>query len=124
MNIDTKNLKDLSEKGIELIATSAIWYKEIKPITNKKFNNPINIHEGLVVSGHRHSDIIKNVYNMLGKRSVMNGPDSVGDYIQGFVTNQNKFVNRKEAFEIAKKANQIIEGKTYSKIELYSEDLW
>ena len=44
---------------------------------------------------------------MLGKRTVENGEDSVGKYTQGFLTNKNRFVDRKEGAEIALKQNQI-----------------
>jgi hypothetical protein len=88
---------------MEKISASAIWYMDLKP-EKGGFKNPTNIDSGLVVLGHRHSDIILNVYNLLGKRSTLIGPDSIGESMQGFVTNKNRFVDRIEALEIANKA--------------------
>ena len=42
---------------------------------------------------------------------------------QGFITNKGRFVDRKEALEIAKANNQI-RHKTGGSDELYSEDLY
>lgn len=47
--------------------------------------------------------------------------------LQGFLTSTGRFVNREEAFLIAKEANQIIaraDGNIYDGPELYSEDVW
>ena len=50
-------------------------------------------------------------------------PDQIAGGIQGFVTNEHKFVNRRQACTIARKAGQIMK-KTGPAFELYSEDLW
>lgn len=42
---------------------------------------------------------------------------------QGFITDDLKFVNRKEALKIAKKENPSL-NKLINTNELYSEDLW
>lgn len=42
----------------------------------------------------------------------------------GFLTNKGQFVNRKEAFIIAKEQNQIIRPSVYDTKELYSENLY
>jgi len=42
---------------------------------------------------------------------------------QGFITNDLKFVDRKEALKIARKYNQIIK-KSVDNDELYSEDIF
>lgn len=44
-------------------------------------------------------------------------------YVQGFVTNTGRFVDRKEACGIAKAAGQI-RVKTGGPDDLYSEDVW
>lgn len=62
----------------------------------------------------RHHTIINGLDRRLGSCS----PDN-----QGFITDEGKFVSRKEAFKIAQEANQIIE-KQGKETELYSEDLW
>ena len=107
----------MSEIG-ERIYSAAIWYKELP--TAKR--NPENISFGIVVEGHRHTDIIRTVYNLIGKRTVENGESSVGETIQGFVTNKNRFVDRVEAMKIAKESNQLITNTTFN--ELYSEDIY
>ena len=43
---------------------------------------------------------------------------------QGFITNFNRYVNRKEALEIAKENNQIKFPLNYDSDELYSEMLY
>ena len=54
---------------LERIYAAAIWYKDL-PLAKR---NPFNINKGIVVEGHRHGDIIKTVYNLLGKRTVQFG---------------------------------------------------
>jgi hypothetical protein len=103
---------------IERIYCAAIWYKDLP---TAKFN-PININRGIVVEGHRHADIIRTVLNLLNKRTVQFGEDSVGETIQGFVTNTHRFVDRIEAKIIATNSNQIIEETNFN--ELYSEDIY
>ena len=105
----------------EKIYCSAIWYKDLK-LSN--IRNPDNVDRGVVVIGHRHGDIIKNVYNLLGLRSVEKGKDSVGKYEQGFLTTKNRFVDRKEGAQIAFLQNQIKDLSTFNKDCLYSEDLY
>lgn len=108
----------------EKIYCAAIWYHEIYPEHSLGLRNPDNVGEGVVILGHRHGDIIKNVGNLLGKRTVENGEDSVGKYTQGFLTNKNRFVDRKEGAEIALKQNQIKDLGRFNPNHLYSEDLY
>lgn len=103
---------------MEKIYCAAIWYKDLP--TAKYLPN--NIEKGLVVEGHRHGDIIRTVVNLLGKRTVEKGENSVGETVQGFVTNENRFVDRSEAMKIARSANQIISDTNFP--ELYSEDIY
>lgn len=103
---------------MERIYCAAIWYKDLP--TAKYM--PTNIDKGIVVEGHRHADIIRTVVNLLGKRTCQFGEDCAGESEQGFVTNKNRFVNRSEAMDIARNANQIISDTTFR--ELYSEDLY
>ena len=103
---------------MERIYCAAIWYKDMP---TPKYG-PVNIDIGLVVEGHRHADIIRTMVNLLGKRTCQFGEDCAGESVQGFVTNKNRFVDRVEAMEIARSANQIISDTTFK--ELYSEDLY
>jgi len=68
--------------------------------------------DGVVYTGHRHCDVIRKMileYKLT---------DTYG--IQGFVTNEDKFVDRVEAAKIAFKCGQI----SNKKVQLYSEDLY
>ena len=105
----------------EYITSAAIWYKEL-PLTNFL---PTNVEKGIVISGHRHSHCIDVVKTLSGLRTVKLGPDSVGETIQGFMTNKNRFVDRNEAMLIAIKSFQVKEEDLYNpRIGLFSEDLY
>lgn len=104
----------------EYILCAAIWYKDIplKKIINGVL--PKNCDRGLVITGHRHGQCMWVMSSLTGLRSVESGEDSVGTYIQGFLTNTNRFVDRKEGAMIAMIAGQVKDQK----ITLYSEDLY
>ena len=96
----------------EKIICYAIHYRDW-PV--KDSHGPINIDEGIVLCGARHHNII-SIYKLLtGKRTN-------GDYIQGFITTNRRFVNRLEAAKIALENGQI--SKLNWPPELYSEDLY
>jgi hypothetical protein len=103
---------------MERIYCAAIWYKDMPTAKYK----PLNIDTGLVVEGHRHADIIRTMWNLLGKRTCQFGEDCSGESVQGFVTNENRFVDRVEGMKIARAANQVISDTNFP--ELYSEDLY
>lgn len=85
------------------------------------------MYKGIIVAGHRHSDC----YAVIGKLYVIftndfngvipNLPDREG---QGFLTSHNRYVNRVEAWEIAKANDQITFGKDSSDDFLISENLY
>jgi hypothetical protein len=103
-------------KRQEKIICAAIWYKE----QHTPVHGPINIKKGIVICGHRHPHCIGAFNALTGLRSVT--PDC-GEYEQGFLTSHNRFVDRKEGFDIAANAFQL--GVTYAnQTELYSEDLY
>ena len=67
----------------------------------------------------RHHDVIQ----------AMSEFESYGDIArseQGFMTDKDEFLNRKEAFIYAKKLGQVLPRKfhQYNGPDLYSEDLW
>lgn len=106
----------LDSNDEERILCSAIWYKEL-PTQNTL---PININHGIVLCGFRHGNIISTLKAVANLRTVRYGPDSVGESVQGFLTNKNRFVDRKEAGIIAFKS-----GQTKKLIKnLHSEDVW
>ncbi len=110
---------------MEYILCAAIWYLDLP---DQKMP-PKNVDKGIVVCGQRHGHCI-DIMSTLGKlRSVQFGPNSVGKTIQGFLTNTNRFVDRKEAMEIAFAAKQlkeeVINRLSFSKEHiLFSEDLY
>jgi hypothetical protein len=109
------------DKTREYILCAAIWYKDIPLKKEIPQVLPKNCDRGLVVLGHRHGQAMWTMSSLTGLRSVENGEDSVGSYVQGFLTNKNKFVDRKEAARIAILAEQISDTQ---KETLYSEDLY
>jgi hypothetical protein len=111
---------DKKETSAEYIICAAIWYKEIplKKIIDGVL--PKNCDRGLVVLGHRHGQCMWTMGSLTGLRSVANAEDGVGEYEQGFLTNTNRFVDRKEGGEIAFSAGQTSELKK----TLYSEDIY
>ncbi len=109
----------------EKILCAAVWYKDLPLI--KTFDSnvlPVNCDRGLVFCGHRHAQCIYSMCSITGKRSV---EPEVGEYVQGFLTSKNRFVDRTEARIIAVREHQLKlpeELGTYSTKELYSEDLY
>jgi len=87
----------------ERILCAAIWYKDLPTQTFL----PINIEKGLVVTGHRHPHCIDVVRTLTGLRTVQFGDNSVGETVQGFLTNTNRFVGRVEARNVALNARQL-----------------
>lgn len=79
-------------------------------------HQPINIESGLVLCGLRHSSIFPQIRGLVGERKKL----GIHEKQQGFLTNLNRFVDRKEAGGIAHLAEQ-----TKTLIEnLHSEDLY
>lgn len=109
---------------VEKIICSSIWYKELpleKEEGIRKFgNSPYNIDKGIVISGWRHSNCMHTMIAITGLRSVK---PECGEYVQGFLTNNNRFVDRIEGAEIALSSGQV-EKLTFNSKMLYSEDLY
>lgn len=103
----------------EMILCAAIWYKDL-PTQNYL---PINIKQGIVVCGYRHTHCIDIMKILSGLRTVKNSSDGVGETIQGFLTNTNKFVDRTDAYNIASKMNQL-NDRHHTIGTLYSEDIY
>lgn len=97
---------------IEKILCAAIWFDD-----GKKYNlQPYNITTGLILCGWRHGCIFPQIGGLVKERQEL----GIYEKEQGFLTNLNRFVDRKEGGEIAFKANQT---KTL-KETLFSEDLY
>lgn len=99
----------------EYILCSAILFNDGK----KHEHQPKNIDNGMVVTGQRHHNCFATVYNI--KTMDIDEFDRLeSKSIQGFLTSNNRFVNRKEGGEIAYEAGQTMELKE----TLFSEDLY
>ena len=107
----------------EKIICAAVWYKELKLKLDVPLEVflPINIEKGIVFCGHRHGQCIYTKCAITGLKDCESG-----EQVQGFLTNLNRFVDRVEAWEIAKRENQILPeylgdgNRNY----LFSEDLY
>ena len=66
----------------------------------------------------RHQDVYDLIYEK--DVSLLQRPHY---HCEGFLTNENRFVNRYDAAQIARRAKQIINPNYIDSI-LYSEDLW
>lgn len=105
------NLKNYIEKD-EYIICSAIWFDD----KIEYVHQPFNIKSGFVICGHRHH----NCFNIMSILSNDIKKHIKYEKEQGFITNLNRFVDRKEGAEIAYKAGQTKTLLT----RLYSEDLY
>ena len=94
----------------ERIICSAIYFND----GIKRVHQPINIREGIVILGLRHCNCFAIAKEIFPNR------ECIGNEIQGFLTNSNRFVKRKQAGLIAYQAGQTKEKKG----ELCSEDLY
>jgi hypothetical protein len=101
------------------ILCAAIWYKELpllKPeVLEPRGFSPYNVDKGIVFCGWRHSNCIYQKVAVTGLRD-----SESGENVQGFLTSDNRFVNREEGAVIAFNAGQIKEQKK----RLFSEDLY
>ena len=80
----------------EYILCAAIWYKFDEEFSHQ----PKNVDSGLVIAGWRHHSVI-------GTAAGLDIITSKTPHVQGFLTNQNRFVDRNEASTIAFNAGQI-----------------
>jgi len=94
---------------MEKVICAAIWF----PLEQTMTHLPKNIHNGIVIGGRRHNEILEVFYILKEKKSTK--------AFQGFLTTENRFVNRSVAYELALESKQIEEGKRH---KLFSEDLY
>lgn len=123
----------------EYIICSAIHFDDDK----KHVHQPKNITSGFVVAGRRHHNCyttLQSIGKSLGyedEEVVRKGLPLANREVQGFITNTDRFVDRKEGWAIAVKAGQVkdrqwddnlnIEGLEIpknTKMILISEDLY
>lgn len=97
----------------EYILCAAIWYND----GEKHEAQPKNIETGFVIAGRRHHNCyatakaLASIDNVI-KLKVENIENTMSreDYRkhQGFITSLDRYVDRKEAWKIAKENNQIM----------------
>ncbi len=101
----------------EWILCSAIHYDDGEINTRRTCKNYPKT--GIVICGYRHPDII----GILPTNNSLRNDGKEYKCTQGFITSKGRFVDREEAYLIAKKANQLLndfEGKS----KLFSEDIY
>ena len=98
------------------IICAAIWFKDGK----KHKHQPRNIDSGLVVCGRRHHNCFLTAFELNGGKRIEGLSEANAKAVQGFLTSNDIFVDRKEAGQIAFDA-----GQTAKLTEcLFSEDLY
>ncbi|MBS1960755.1 MAG: hypothetical protein JST04_00960 [Bdellovibrionales bacterium] len=110
-------IKELSEKPKEYILCAAIHWDNINALNEDL--RASNKDNGLTSIGYRHVNCME-LLNKLTEGYYYN----IANLTYGFLTNTNRFVDRKEAYIIAKAANQIIEPIDHDMGILTSENLY
>lgn len=87
-------------------------------------SGPVNVEQGFVICGRRHHDCIRIFAMMVGFPYSPESQKLQNTEVQGFLTSKNRFVDRLEALQIAKEADQLITGAGNPKLGLFSEDLY
>jgi hypothetical protein len=100
----------------EQIICAANWYKDLPLKQDFEHNfRPVNCDRGVVFCAHRHAQAMYTMIAVYGLRQC-----EAGEEIQGFLTNKNRFVDRKEGADI-----WLSNGGTLSYgHRLFSEDLY
>jgi hypothetical protein len=104
----------------EYIVSAAVHYKDGKSHSLQ----PINIDTGIVVTGYRHVNCTATLLILLGNEYEMELDNRSS---QGFITSNNRFVDRKEGFRIAWEQGQVWHNfcdPNNPDQELTSEDLY
>jgi len=77
----------------------------------------------IIFRGHRHCHCFAAMNDQLSWSSTR---EQIGklNTEQGFITSKNRFVDRKDALQIAIKNNQVLDKDNVRGDQLYSEDLY
>lgn len=107
----------------EHILCAAIW------VNDGAFHEhqPKNISTGYVISGRRHNNCFATIVDLIGLEEAIELRKYHNLRSQGFITNLDRFVDRKEAWEIALAAKQIrygLEAVDKENTILISENLY
>jgi hypothetical protein len=106
----------------QYIICSAIWFND----GNEHVHQPKNIKTGFVIAGRRHHNcyitldiILKLADPNIDKLAISNKLSE--RETQGFITSDNLFVNRREAYVVAKNSGQIIEREPNKELNEFLE---
>jgi len=106
-----KIVKELPHKQKEeIILCAAIWVND----NQIYIDQPINLTNGFVISGHRHCCIFEIISKFHIDKKLCK---------QGFLTSNNRFLDREEAMRLARKMGQVYK-ETMKDDTLFSEDLY
>jgi len=105
----------------ERVICAAIWVKD----GAKYDHQPKNVESGLVICGRRHHNCFSTLKALIGLDKIISERVQGIQTDQGFLTSSDRFVDRKEAWVIAKDNNQIIYEPVDNEIQpLFSEDIY
>ncbi len=107
--------QDIQAAMPERILCAAIHFDDGQQYANQ----PHGVATGIVLCGFRHHNIFSQIGGLVGERIAA----GINKETQGFLTNKNRFVDRKVAAEIATAQKQLMPPKASVKT-LYSEDLY
>jgi hypothetical protein len=112
------SLKEGEEKISTIyIICAAIWYQD----GNQYLHQPRNVDSGFVVAGRRHHNCFITTFILNGEDQTQeNVRNESWKIVEGFLTSDDRFVNRKQAAEIAYNSKQTLKLKEV----LFSEDLY
>jgi hypothetical protein len=96
-----------------IILCAAIYYDDGKSY----FFQPKNIKTGYVICARRH-------HNCIAIRQITTGKTTIYEDVQGFLTSDDRFVDREEAMKIAIASGQVPNDETNVGYSLISEDLY
>ena len=103
--------EDEERIGVVYVICAAIWFHDDK----KHEHQPKNVDKGFVVAGRRHHNCYITAFILLGE-SIAGKMKAT----QGFLTSDDRFLDRKEAGKLAHETGQI---KKLTNC-LFSEDLY
>lgn len=92
---------------------SAIWFDDGVP----RAHLPVNVPSGIVACGLRHNNCFTVLMEIFPDRRYLSKSK------QGFLTSRNRFVDRREGWEVALAAGQV-DPEPWEGSQLFSENLW
>jgi hypothetical protein len=103
--------------SVPYVLCAAIWFKDGK----KYEHQPKNVDSGIVICGRRHHNCFLTAYELNGGKKIIEKiGDDINRIVQGFLTSDDRFVDRKESAMIAFNAGQTAKAHDH----LISEDLY